>query len=68
VFDDSKRAGIPKEIWRGVITVYKDGDRVQRYIRNLKSKSARVLLITAQGEVIHFYDRGFSVDALRELL
>ena len=31
VFDDAIREGIPKEIWKGVITVYKDGERVQRY-------------------------------------
>jgi hypothetical protein len=67
VFDDSMREGIPKEIWKGVITVYKDGDRVQRYTGNLKPKNAHVLLINTQGEVIHFYDRGFSVDGLNAL-
>jgi len=60
VFDDAMREGIPKEIWKGVITVYMDGERVQRYTGNLKPKNA-------QGEVIHFYDRGFSVDALNAL-
>jgi hypothetical protein len=64
VFDNAMREGIPKEIWKGVITVYEDGERVQRYTGNLKPKNARVLLLNAQGEVIHFYDRGFSVDAL----
>lgn len=64
VFDNAMREGIPKEIWQGVITVYEDGDRVQKYTGNLKPKNARVLLLNAQGEVIHFYDRGFSVDAL----
>jgi hypothetical protein len=64
VFDAAMREGIPKEIWKGVITVYEDGERVQRYTGNLKPKNARVLLLNAQGEVIHFYDRGFSVDAL----
>jgi len=67
VFDDAMREGIPKEIWKGVVTVYKDGERVQRYTGNLKPKNARVLLLNAQGEVIHFYDRGFSVDALNAL-
>jgi cytochrome oxidase Cu insertion factor (SCO1/SenC/PrrC family) len=64
VFDNAMREGIPKEIWKGVITVYKDGDKVQKYTGNLKPKNARVLLLDAQGQVIHFYDRGFSVDAL----
>jgi cytochrome oxidase Cu insertion factor (SCO1/SenC/PrrC family) len=66
-FDNSMREGIPQEIWKGVITVYKDGERVQRYTGNLRPKNARVLLINAQGEVIHFYDRGFSVGALNAL-
>jgi hypothetical protein len=30
VFDDAMREEIPKEIWKGVINVYKDGERVQR--------------------------------------
>jgi hypothetical protein len=67
VFDNSMREGIPQEIWKGVITVYNDGQRVQRYTGNQKPKNARVLLINSQGEVIHFYDRGFSVDALNAL-
>jgi hypothetical protein len=67
VFDNAMREGIPKEIWKGVITVYEDGERVQRYTGNLKPKNARVLLLNAQGEVIHFYDRGFSVDALNAM-
>jgi hypothetical protein len=67
VFDDAMREGIPKEIWKGVITVYKDGERVQRYTGNQKPKNARVLLVNARGEVIYFYDRGFSVDALNAL-
>jgi hypothetical protein len=67
VFDDAMREGIPKEIWKGVITVYKDGEKVQRYTGNVKPKNARVLLLNAQGEVIHFYERGFSVEALNAL-
>lgn len=67
VFDDAMREGIPKEIWKGVITVYKDGDKVQKYTGNLKPKNARVLLLSPQGKVLHFYDRGFSVDALNAL-
>jgi cytochrome oxidase Cu insertion factor (SCO1/SenC/PrrC family) len=67
VFDDAMREGIPKEIWKGVITVYKGGEKVQRYTGNVKPKNARVLLLNPQGQVIHFYDRGFSVDALNAL-
>jgi macrodomain Ter protein organizer (MatP/YcbG family) len=55
---------IPKEIWIGLIIVYKDGERVKRYTENLKPKDALVLLLYVQGETLHFYERDFSVDAL----
>ena len=66
-FDDSMRDGIPKELWSDVITVYTDGDKIQRYTGNIVPKNARVLLIDKTGIVKHFYDRGFSVDALNQL-
>ena len=50
-----------------MITVYKDGEKVQRYTGNVKPKNARVLLLNVLGGVIYFYDRGFSVDALNAL-
>jgi cytochrome oxidase Cu insertion factor (SCO1/SenC/PrrC family) len=62
--DDAMREGIPKEIWKGVVTVYEDGDAIQRFTGNKNPKNSRVMLLDAQGKVIHFYDRGFSVDAL----
>lgn len=58
------REGIPKEIWRGVVTVYGDGDDIQRFTGNQKPKNARVMLLDENGRVLYFYDRGFSVDAL----
>jgi hypothetical protein len=67
VFDNAMREGIPNEIWKDVITVYADGEKVQKYTGNLKPKNARVLLLNPQGEVIFFYDRGFSVAALNAL-
>ncbi|MBF7074271.1 hypothetical protein ISG33_12765 [Glaciecola sp. MH2013] len=65
--DDAMREGIPKEIWKGVLTVYGDGEEVQRFTGNQKPKNARVMLLDENGTVIHFYDRGFSVDALNDL-
>ncbi len=65
--DDGMREGIPKEIWKGVITVYKEGDAVQRFTGNQSPKNSRVMLLDETGTVIHFYDRGFSVDALNEV-
>lgn len=62
-FDD----GIPKELWRDVITVYADGDKLQRFTGNQLAQNARVILLEKNGHVMHFYDRGFSVNALNEL-
>lgn len=67
VFDDAMREGIPKELWRDVVTVYDDGDKVQRYTGNLNPKNARVMLLDKGGKVLHFYDRGFSVAALNDV-
>ena len=67
VIDDGMRAGIPKELWKGVITVYQDGDRVQAFTGNENPNNARVVLLDDQGKIIYFYDRGFSVDALNKL-
>lgn len=62
--DSGMRKGIPKELWKGVVTVYDDGDKLQRYTGNQNPNNARVMLLDASGHVLHFYDRGFSVDAL----
>jgi len=58
------RRGIPKELWKGVITVYADGDKIQRYTGNQNPNNSRVILLDEHGNVRYFYDRGFSVDAL----
>lgn len=65
--DNGMRGGIPKELWKGVITVYEDGDSVQRFTGNEKPNNSRVVLLDEQGQVIYFYDRGFSVDALNQV-
>ena len=65
--DQSMRDGIPRELWRDVITLYEDGDKVQRFTGNEIPKNGRILLIDDQGNVVHFYDQGFSVKALNEL-
>jgi cytochrome oxidase Cu insertion factor (SCO1/SenC/PrrC family) len=67
-FDNSMREGIPKDLWREVITVYNDGDKTQKYTGNIIPKNARVLLLDANGNVVHFYDEGFSVPALNGVL
>ncbi|WP_158970976.1 hypothetical protein [Paraglaciecola sp. L3A3] len=62
--DNGMRKGIPKEMWQGVVTVYADGDAVQRFTGNQNPNNARVMLLDESGGVIYFYDRGFSVEAL----
>ncbi|TWX52979.1 hypothetical protein [Colwellia hornerae] len=65
--DNGMRAGIPKPLWKGVITVYEDGDKVQAFTGNESPNNARVLLLDKNGIIIYFYDDGFSVAALNEL-
>ncbi|MBF7072109.1 hypothetical protein ISG33_01670 [Glaciecola sp. MH2013] len=65
--DNGMRKGIPKELWKGVVTVYEDGDKIQRFTGNINPNNARVMLLDAQGKILYFYDRGFSVAALKEV-
>jgi hypothetical protein len=65
--DSGMRKGIPKNLWKGVVTVYEDGDKVQRFTGNLNPNNARVMLLDKQGSIVYFYDRGFSVEALNEV-
>jgi hypothetical protein len=64
--DSGMRKGIPKELWGGVITIYKDGETVQKFTGNQNPNNTRVILIDSQGKILHFYDRGFSVEALNK--
>ncbi|RHW77890.1 hypothetical protein [Colwellia sp. RSH04] len=65
--DNGMRAGIPKPLWKGVITIYQDGDKVQKFTGNENPNNARVLMINQQGKIVYFYDQGFAVDALNKL-
>lgn len=65
--DNGMRRGIPKELWGGVVTIYKDGETVQRMTGNQNPNNSRVLLLNERREIIYFYDRGFSVAALNEV-
>jgi hypothetical protein len=65
--DSGMRKGIPKDLWKGVVTVYEDGDKVQRFTGNINPNNARVMLLNKQGRIIYFYDKGFSVEALNEV-
>ena len=65
--DNGMRAGIPKPLWKGVITVYGDGEKVQAFTGNENAANTRVVLLNKQGQILYFYDQGFSVAALNEM-
>jgi cytochrome oxidase Cu insertion factor (SCO1/SenC/PrrC family) len=65
--DSGMRKGIPKKFWKGVVTIYADGDKIQRFTGNLNPNNARVMLLDKQGRIVYFYDQGFSVEALNEV-
>jgi len=65
--NNGMRAGIPKALWKGVITLYQDGQTMQQFTGNENANNARIMLINQQAEILYFYDRGFSVQALNEL-
>ena len=65
--DEGMRKGIPGELWKVVITVYDDGDKIQEFTGNENPNNARVVLLNKAGVVQFFYDRGFSVAALNQL-
>lgn len=67
MINNGMRRGIPKDLWKGVITVYKDGDKVQAFTGNEKPNNARVLLLDKNGIILYFYDDGFSVAALNDV-
>ena len=67
MINNGMRRGIPKSLWKGVITVYKDGEQVQAFTGNQQANNARVILLNEKGRIVYFYDDGFSVSALNEL-
>lgn len=67
MIDNGMRKGIPKEFWKGVITVYKDGESIQAFTGNEEPNNARAILLNKDGVILYFYDDGFSVAALNNL-
>ena len=65
--NEGMRKGIPKSLWKGVITVYDDGEMLQKFTGNMNPNNARVILLDDSGTVNYFYYDGFSVDALNKL-
>lgn len=67
MIDNGMRAGIPKDLWKGVITIYKNGDQIQAFTGNENPNNTRVILINKNGKILYSYDDGFSVSALNNL-
>lgn len=67
VINNGMRAGIPKSLWKGVITVYQDGELVQKFTGNRNPNNARVILLNKDGIILFMYDEGFSVEALNRV-
>jgi hypothetical protein len=65
--DRGMRSGIPSEDWGAVITVYGDGHAITRFTGNENKLPGRILLLDAEGRVIFFHDRGYSVGTLQRL-
>lgn len=65
--NDGMRAGIPKEIWGGVITVYKGAEKIVNLTGNENPNNARIILLDENHSIVYFYDRGFSVAALNDV-
>jgi len=67
IIDNGMRAGIPKPLWQGVVTIYDDGEKIQAFTGNENAANTRVVLLNSEGEILYFYDQGFAVDALNKL-
>ncbi len=66
--DQNMRNGIPSEIWKAVITVYGDSEKLINFTGSENPSNSRVFVLDEKGEVIFFHDRGFSVNNLQRLL
>ena len=65
--DEGMRSGIPEELWKLVVTVYRDAEKIINLTGNEDPLNARVIVLDEKGEIAYFYDRGFSVSALNKL-
>lgn len=65
--NEGMRSGIPREDWAIVLTVYDDAATVASFLGNEAPLPARVVLLDAEGRVVFFHDRGYSLKTLLAL-
>ena len=65
--DDGMRSGIPEDLWKIVVTVYDDAEKIINFTGNEDPSNARVMVLDKDGKVRILHDRGFSVAALNSL-
>ena len=65
--DEGMRSGIPEELWKVVVTVYDDAEKIINMTGNEDPLNARAIVLNKKGEVVYFHDRGFAVSALNKL-
>jgi hypothetical protein len=59
--DDGMRAGIPKEDWGSVVTLYGDAAKpIAELTGNENGQVARVLVLNPQGKIVWFDDEGYA--------
>jgi hypothetical protein len=59
--DDGMRAGIPREDWAAVVTLYGDAATpVAKFTGNDRGHLTRVAVLDAEGRVLWFDDEGYS--------
>lgn len=65
--DAGMRSGIPEDLWKIVVTLYGDAEKVLELTGNENDLNARVVVVDEDGKIVYFHDRGFSVAALNGL-
>ena len=66
--DDGMRSGIPREDWASVVTLYGGAaEPVAKFTGNDNPRNGRILLLDKNGEVVWFWDQGFSAKRVLEL-
>lgn len=65
--DDGMRSGIPKELWKAVITVYSDADKITSFTGTANPGNGRIILLNSTGKVEWAHDRGFGPQLLLDL-